>query len=148
MYDRAGPFLGTQVDKPRERPNSRDTLLGWYCPAPRVNRRGNHARPAASSSSDYGRWCFASERPKLVGDGIDEVTLRVCCPLFLKTRPNGRARRLKKLLGPALGARLIQVVSVIGLEPIQNSRRHQFRTKTRRNGISVSDFCSDKRNYR
>src|ERR1700737_1438404 len=43
MRGRAGAFPGSQVDKRRRRPSSRDNLLDWTYPRPRVNLRGNHA---------------------------------------------------------------------------------------------------------
>ena len=48
--------------------------------------------------------------------------------MSLETRSNFGARCLEKCFGPAFSAQLIQVESIICLQPIEGSRRHQLRT--------------------
>ena len=83
-----------------------------------------------------------------VGGGISEMIYRRAAPLFLETRPNLGPRRFKKSLGPALRARLIQVRSVIRRESFRNFRRHKIHTKSRRDGLCISDFRFGFRNHR
>jgi hypothetical protein len=62
--------------------------------------------------------------------------------LFFEARTNFGPRRFKKSLGPALSARLIQMIPALGLEIIQNSRRHQFHSGGLRDCACVPDFRS------
>ena len=75
-----------------------------------------------------------------VGGGIREMIYRACRSLFLQTRPNLGPRRFKKSLGPALRARLRQVRSVVRPKSFRNFRRHKIHTKSRRDGLCISDF--------
>ena len=149
MRGRAGPFPGSQVDKRQGRRISRDNLLDWDYPRPRVNLRGNHALSVANSASGNEGQCFASGRPdQWAGRWDQRDDLQACRSLFLETRPNLGPRCFKKSLGPALRARLIQVRSVIRPQSFRNFRRHKIHTKSRRDGLCISDFRFGFRNHR
>src|SRR6185437_564095 len=65
-------------------------------------------------------------------------------PMLLETGANFGPRRLEKGFRPALRARLVEVISVFGLQTLQKSRRHQAGAQTLGDRIRFSDFRVDR----
>ena len=138
MPDRAGPFPRSQVDERRARPSSRDNLSDWLYPTPRVNLRGNHALSVANSASGM-RGSALHRDDRFSGRWDQRDDLQGCAPC---------SSRHDRILDPAASKKAWdqrsalgrQVRSIVRPKSFRNFRRHKIHTKSRRNGLCISDF--------